>query len=99
MIVYNYLKFRTDRILWNCTDGEAAQMFYTRREYKSSDHRPVVSYFRIKAKQIDVERKQAIAKELYQQVKIECLKAKISRDFLQNKLKFMMEEHKNFQKN
>ena len=61
-------KIRTDRILWNCSDGAAEELFYTRREYKSSDHRPVVAYFRIKVKQIDSERKQIIAKELYQQV-------------------------------
>ncbi len=44
-------------------------MYYKRKEDKSSDHRPVVGYYRIKVKQIDNEKKQVLAKELYREVK------------------------------
>jgi len=56
----------TDRIMWNCGDLKAQQLFYSRREYKESDHRPVVSYFIIEAKKIDKIKREKIMSQLHQ---------------------------------
>ena len=59
-------KNRTDRILWSCNFGIVKQYFYTRREYKESDHRPVVSYFNVEVKKIDEAKKEEIFKQVYE---------------------------------
>jgi len=56
----------TDRILWSCNFGIVKQYFYTRREYKESDHRPVVSYFNVEVKKIDEAKKEEIFKQVYE---------------------------------
>jgi len=56
----------TDRIMWSCSDLKIQQLFYSRREYKESDHRPVVSYFIIEVKKIDKIKREKIMSQVYQ---------------------------------
>jgi len=56
----------TDRIMWSCSDLKIQQLFYSRREYKESDHRPVVSYFVIEVKKIDKVKREQIVSQVYQ---------------------------------
>lgn len=52
--------------MWSCGHSKLKQLFYTRREYKESDHRPVVSYFVVETKRIDKIKKEKIVAEIYQ---------------------------------
>lgn len=52
--------------MWSCGDLKIQQLFYSRREYKESDHRPVVSYFIIESKRIDKLKKEKFINQLYQ---------------------------------
>ncbi len=66
-ILLSFLKkIRTDRIMWSCGDQPIKQLFYSRREYKESDHRPVVSYFVVQAKKVDKVKREKILAEIYQ---------------------------------
>jgi len=56
----------TDRILWSCNFGIVKQLFYNRREYKESDHRPVVSYFVVEIKKVNHEKKEETMKQVYE---------------------------------
>jgi len=56
----------TDRILWSCNFGIVKQLFYNRREYKESDHRPVASYFVVEVKRVDEEKKEQTIKKIYE---------------------------------
>jgi phosphatidylinositol-bisphosphatase len=56
----------TDRILWSCNFGIVKQLFYSRREYKESDHRPVVSYFSVETKRVNQNKKEETMKEVYE---------------------------------
>lgn len=58
--------YRTDRILFSCDFGIVKQLFYNRREYKESDHRPIVSYFVVETKRIDRNRKEDVMKQVYE---------------------------------
>jgi len=42
------------------------QLFYNRREYKESDHRPVVSYFVVEIKKVNQERKEETMRQVYE---------------------------------
>ena len=57
---------RTDRILWSCNFGIVKQLFYNRREYKESDHRPVVSYFVVEVKKVNETKKEEAIKQIYE---------------------------------
>jgi len=56
----------TDRILWSCDFGIIKQLFYNRREYKESDHRPVVAYFIVEVKKIDKQKKEEVLRKVYE---------------------------------
>jgi len=56
----------TDRILWSCNFGIVKQLFYNRREYKESDHRPVVSYFIVEVKKVNDAKKEEAIKQIYE---------------------------------
>jgi len=42
------------------------QLFYNRREYKESDHRPVVSYFIVEVKKVNDAKKEEAIKQIYE---------------------------------
>ena len=52
--------------MWNCNFGIVKQLFYNRREYKESDHRPVVSYFVVEIKKVNQERKEETMRQVYE---------------------------------
>jgi len=52
--------------MWSCGNLKIKQMFYSRREYYESDHRPVVSYFVVETKKIDKIKKEKIMTQFYQ---------------------------------
>jgi hypothetical protein len=60
---------RTDRILWSCDFGIIKQLFYNRREYKESDHRPVVAYFIVEVKKIDKQKKEEVLRKVYEVIR------------------------------
>jgi len=62
MITYK----RTDRILWSCNFGIVKQLFYNRREYKESGHRPVVSYFIVEVKKVNETKREEAIKQIYE---------------------------------
>lgn len=51
--------------MWNCGNQKIQQLFYSRREYKESDHRPVVSYFVVEVKRVDRVKREKIIAEIY----------------------------------
>ncbi|EGC35666.1 hypothetical protein DICPUDRAFT_78660 [Dictyostelium purpureum] len=58
----------TDRILWaNKVHHDLRQLYYTRHEIFSSDHRPVSSYFQVEVTKIDKEKERLLRQQLYEQ--------------------------------
>lgn len=52
--------------MWSCGNHKLEQMFYTRREYKESDHRPVVAYFIVEVKRVDKVKRDQIKAQIQQ---------------------------------
>jgi len=51
--------------MWSCGNLKLQQLYYSRKEYYESDHRPVVSYFVVETKKIDKIKKEKVLTQVY----------------------------------